>query len=204
MSEKEEALQHLSDIKSVLVDKDAFFPYNYNALIVWGVIGMVMSLFMGILLKSSLLYGAIFSIVLMTVGFMIEGFLVKRINQEYDIEDCTKRQKFISIMFGMLTFFAVALSVLLAKYDLIIPAYAVWIFLIGLGNFALGFILNIKVFTLASYLKMSVAILIMVATLFVGNLGSLDSLFFFFVQGVTFALLGVLPILIARKLKKAL
>ncbi|HIP02321.1 MAG TPA: hypothetical protein EYG75_02280 [Campylobacterales bacterium] len=204
MSEKEEALQHLSDIKSVLVDKDAFFPYNYNALIVWGVIGMIMSLFMGVIFKASLLYGAIFSFVVTTAGFMIEGFLVKKVNEAYDIEDCTKRQKFISIMFSMLTFFAIALSVLLAKHDLIIPAYAVWIFLIGMGNFALGFILNIKIFTLASYLKMSVAILIMIATLFVGDLGSLDSMFFFFVQGVTFALLGVLPILIARKLKKEL
>jgi hypothetical protein len=105
-------------------------------------------------------------------------------------------------MFGMLTFFAVALSVLLAKHDLIIPAYAVWIFMIGVGNFALGFILNIKIFTLASYLKMSAGILIMIATLFVSDLGSLDSMFFFFVQGVTFALLGVLPILIGRKLKE--
>ncbi len=202
MNEKDEALQHLSDIKSVLVDKDTFFPYNYNALIVWGVIGMIMSLFMGMLFKYSLLYGAIFSFVFIASGAMIEGFLVKKVNETYDIEDCTKRQKFISIMFSMLSLFAIALSVLLAKYDLIIPSYAVWIFLIGSGNFALGFILNIKIFTLASYLKMSVAILIMIATVFIDDLGSLDSIFFFFVQGVTFVLLGVLPILIARKLKK--
>ena len=32
MSEKDEVLQHLSEIKSVLVDKDAFSPYNY---IIW-------------------------------------------------------------------------------------------------------------------------------------------------------------------------
>ena len=202
MNEKEEVLQHLSDIKSVLVDKDEFFPYNYNALIVWGVIGMIMSLFMGVIFKDSLLYGAIFSFVIMTAGFMIEGFLVKKVNEAYDIEDCTKRQKFISIMFIMLAFFSIVLSVLLAKYNLIILAYSVWIFLIGMGSFALGFILNIKIFTLASYLKISAAILIMVATLFVGDLGSLDSMFFFFVQGATFVLLGVHPILIARKLKK--
>lgn len=204
MNEKEEVLQHLSDIKSVLVDKDEFFPYNYNALIVWGVIGMIMSLFMGVIFKDSLLYGAIFSFVIMTAGFMIEGFLVKKVNEAYDIEDCTKRQKFISIMFIMLAFFSIVLSVLLAKYNLIILAYSVWIFLIGMGSFALGFILNIKIFTFASYLKMSAAIFIMIATLFVDDLGSLDSMFFFFVQGVTFVLLGVLPILIAIKLKKVL
>ncbi len=202
--QKEDALQHLSEIKSVLVDKDAFFPYNYNALIVWGIVGMIMTLFMGVMLKSSLLYGAIFSIVVMTVGFMIEGFLIKKVNQSYDIEDCTKKQKFISIMFSMLTLFAISLSVLLAKYDLIIPAYIVWIFLMGVGHFILGFILNIKIFTLTSYLKMSIAILVMVATLFIDDLGNLNSTFFYFIQGITFALLGVLPILIGRKLKKEL
>ncbi len=64
MREKEEALQHLSEIKSVLVDKDAFFPYNYNALIVWGVIGMIMTLFIGVLYKESILYGTLFSIII--------------------------------------------------------------------------------------------------------------------------------------------
>ena len=202
MSEKEEALQHLSDIKSVLVDKDSFFPYNYNALIVWGVIAMIMSLFMGAIFKTSLVYGTLFSFAVIAAGFIIEKFLVKKVNDTYDLEDCTKKQKFIFIMFCMLTFFAIVLSVLLAKYNLIIPAYTVWIFLIGVGDFALGFILNIKIFTLVSYIKIGVAILIVVATLFIDDLGSLDSMFFFFVQGVTFTLLGVLPILIARKLKK--
>jgi len=60
MSEKDKALQHLSEIKSVLVDQDSFFPYNYNTLVMWGVIGMLMTLFMGVLLKSSLLYGTLF------------------------------------------------------------------------------------------------------------------------------------------------
>ena len=49
MSEKDEALKHLSEIKSALIDKDSFFPYNYNALIVWGVIGMILTIFMVLL-----------------------------------------------------------------------------------------------------------------------------------------------------------
>jgi hypothetical protein len=202
MSEKDEALQHLSEIKSVLVDKDSFFPYNYNALVVWGVIGMIMSLFMGSLLKSSILYGSIFSFVMMSVGFMIEGFLTKRVNKKYDIDDCTNRQKFISVLFTMLTFFAIALSALLAKHNLIIPSYVVWIFICGVGYFAIGFVLNIKIFTLMSYLKMVVAILLMTLSFFTENLGDINSTFFYFVQGITFVLLGVLPILIGQKLKK--
>jgi O-antigen/teichoic acid export membrane protein len=204
MSEKDEALQHLSEIKSVLVDKDSFFPYNYNALVVWGIIGMVMSLSMGYLLKSSIFYGSVFSFVMMSVGFMIESFLTKRVNKEYDIDDCTNRQKFISILFTMLTFFSIVISALLAKYELIIPTYIVWIFMCGVGYFSIGFVLNLKIFTNIAYLKMIVSLLLLIGSIFATDLNDINSMFFFLVQGVTFVLLGVLPILIGQKLKKEL
>jgi len=204
MSEKDEALQHLSEIKSVLVDKDAFFPYNYNALIVWGVIGMIMTLFMGMLLKSSILTGTVFSLVMMSVGFVIEGFLVKQVNQKYDIDDCTKRQRFISTMFTMLTIFSIALSALLAKYDLIVLAYLVWLFACAIGYFSIGFVLNLSIFTKSAYLKIAVSVLLLISSYFVTDLGSLNSPFFYLVQSVTFVLLGILPIMIGRKLKEEL
>lgn len=204
MSEKEEALQHLSEIKSVLVDKDAFFPYNYNALIVWGIIGMIMTIFMGILMKTSILYGSTFAFIMMTSGFLIESFLVKRVNEKYDIEDCTKKQKFISTLYTVLTFFAIAISALLAKYNLIAAAYVVWIFVCSIGYLALGFILNIGYFTKAGFVKVAASITLIVASIFVEDLGRLDSTFFYIVQGATFFLLGIIPIMIARKLKEEL
>jgi hypothetical protein len=204
MSEKDEALQHLSEIKSVLVDKDAFFPYNYNALIVWGVIGMIMTLFMGMLLKSSILTGTLFSLVMMSVGFVIEGFMIKRVNKKYDIDDCTNRQKFISTMFTVLTLFAIAISALLAKYDLIPLAYLIWLFCCAIGYYSIGFVLNLSIFTKSSYLKIAVSILLLISSYFVSDLASLDSLFFYIVQGVVFVLLGILPIVIGQKLKKEL
>ena len=204
MSEKEEALEHLSAIKSALVDKDSFFPYNYNALIVWGVIGMIMTLFIGGIYKESVLYGTVFSIILMSVGFVIEGFLTKKINADYDIDDCTKRQKFIAILLTGLTFFSIAMSALLAKYDLIVPIYILWIFLMGVGHYSIGFVLNIKLFTLSSYMKMVVSILLIIAVYFMDDLGDVNTTFFYFVQGISFAFLGVVPIMIGRKLKKVL
>jgi len=204
MSEKDEALQHLSAIKSVLVDKDAFFPYNYNALIIWGVIGMIMTLFMGMLLKFSILTGTVFSLVMMSVGFIIEGFLVKQVNQKYDIDDCTKRQKFITTMFTILTLFAISLSAILAKYDLIPLAYLVWLFCCAVGYYSIGFVLNLSIFTKSAFVKVGVAVLLLIGSYFVADLSSLDSSFFYLVQGVTFVLLGVLPIMIGRKLKEEL
>jgi len=204
MSEKDEALKHLSEIKSALVDKETFFPYNYNALMIWGVIGMIMTLFMGIIFKSSIFYGVVFSAILMSAGTIIEGFLTKEVNRDYDIEGCTKKQKFIVTIFGLLSFFAIALTALLTKYELVVLAYPIWIFLIGIGHFSVGFILNIKIIEFSSLLKIFVAILLLIASFFISDLGSLNSTFFYFVQGITFALLGVFPMLIGRKLKKEL
>jgi hypothetical protein len=202
MSEKEEALKHLSAIKSVLVDKDSFFPYNYNALILWGIIGMILTIFMIPLLESSILVGTIFSVVLLTIGFVVEGFLTKRVNADYDIEDCTHRQRFIMIMFTALTLFGVVMTAVLAKYSLFLPIYALWIFLCGLGNYAVGFILNIKLFKISSAMEIVASILLLIAIYFFGEVSNTSATFYYFVQGVTFALLGVVPIMIGRELKK--
>jgi O-antigen/teichoic acid export membrane protein len=204
MNKKDEALQHLSEIKSVLVDKDSFFPYNYNALIIWGVIGMIMTVFMGYLLQESVLYGTIFSTLMIGLGFLIEGFLTKRVNKNYDIEDCTHRQRFIMTLFTALSLFGIVLSAIFAKYNLIIPIYIIWLFLIGVGDFAVGFVLNIKLFKFTSTLKMSVSIALMIICFFISDLGNLNSLFHYFIQGMTFALLGIMPILVGRKLSKEL
>lgn len=202
MSEKEEALEHLSAIKSALVDKSEFFPYNYNALIVWGIVGMLLTMFLPYMYDMSVLYGTVFSLVLMSTGFIVEGTLTKRVNKSYDIDDCTKRQRFIVMMFTTLTIFGIALSALLVKYNLMLLVFALWLFLMGIGNHAVGFVTNIKIFQITSCLKMTASIMIVIAAFFMGDLGDDKSTFFFFVQGITFVLLGVLPIMIARKLQK--
>lgn len=204
MSEKDEALQHLHAIKSVLIDKDSFFPYNYNALVVWGVIGTIMTFVMPTLMKTSVMQGTIFSVVLMSIGFIIEGFLTKRVNENYDIESCTKKQRFIASTFTILIFFAIAISALLAKYNLIIPLFMLWMFLCGFGYYVVGYVLNIKFFTFAGYLSMGAAMILFIVSYFTADLGSVDSLFFYFVQGVSFAVLGIVPVLMGRKLKEEL
>jgi uncharacterized membrane protein len=202
MSEKDEALKHLSAIKSVLVDKDSFFPYNYNALILWGVIGMVLTLTMVPLLERSIFTGTIFSVILFTIGFVVEGFLTKRVNADYDIEDCTHRQRFIVTMFAALTLFGVVMTAVLAKQSLYLPIYTLWIFLCGLGNHAVGFVLNIKLFKISSFMEIVASILLLIAIYFIGDMSDTGATFYYFVQGVTFALLGVMPIMIGRKLKE--
>ena len=199
---KKEALAHLDAIKLALVDKDSFFPYNYNALIVWGVIATIMTFAMPPLMKASVLQGTLFSLFLMGVGFAIEAFLTKKVNENYDIDNCTRKQRFIVSTFTLVTIFAIVMSALLAKYDLIVPLFMLWMFLCGFGHFVVGYVLNIRLFTFAGYLSTGTAILLLAISLFIKDLGSLDSGFFYFAQGVTAALLGVIPVLMAFKLKK--
>jgi hypothetical protein len=201
MSEKNEALQYVKDIKSALLDKDSFFPYNYNALIVWGIIGSIMTFVMPGLIKSSILYGTIFSVVMMSIGFMTEGMLIKKVNADYDIESCTKKQKFISKMYFFLTLFAVTLSALFAKYDLIIPLFALWLFLCGFGDYAVGYILNIRIFSIVSNMSMGTSVLLVVAMLFSADLSNMTSLLFYISEFASFLLLGIAPVVIAMKLK---
>jgi len=44
MSEREEALRQISEIKSHLIDTERFFPYNYNACHIWSAIAVILTL----------------------------------------------------------------------------------------------------------------------------------------------------------------
>lgn len=201
MSEKDEALQHLNGIKSILDDKK-FFPYNYNALISWGVISIVLSLFLPMLLKNSLVYGSFFLILLVGAGFFVEGFLIKKENINYDIDDCTRRQKFIFRIYFFTSLFGITMSILLAKYQLLIPIFMLWMFICGLGNVVVGHTINKKLFSIAGYFSISLAVLLIFISIFISDLGSVESWFFRISQLATIISIGIVPIYLASVIKK--
>ncbi len=204
MHKKEEALEHLSAIKSVLIDKDSFFPYNYNALIIWGLIGTIMTFTMPYLMKHSIIEGTLFSIAMMSIGFFIEGLLTKRVNENYDIETCTKKQRFIASSFTILATFAIIFSAFFAKQDLIVPLFMIWMFTCGFGHYVVGYVLNIRLFTVMGYISIVTALILFIVSIFMIDLGDINSLFFYICQVITFVVLGILPIWMGRKLKKEL
>ena len=73
--------------------------------------------------------------------------MTKKVNQSYDIEDCTHRQQFIMKNFLMLALFGIVLSMVLAKEGLYIPIFLLWLFLCSVGYFSVGFVLNIGRFS---------------------------------------------------------
>ncbi|MCF6330891.1 MAG: hypothetical protein L3I99_05020 [Sulfurimonas sp.] len=201
MSEKDEALQRLDDIKSTLADHK-FFPYNYNALIVWGIISIVLSLFLLEIFQNNLLYGTLFLITMLIVGFFTEGFLMKKENINYDITECTKKQKFIFRCYLLTSLFGITMSVLLVSHNLLIPIYMLWIFICGIGNFVVGFIINRGEFIKAGYGSIVLSIILMGIASFVPDLGSLDTVFERVVQSATIFSLGVIPIYLGVMIKK--
>ena len=201
MSEKDEALQKVDSIKSILEDTK-FFPYNYNALISWGIISIILVIIFPELLKNNLSYGIGFLVFMLAIGFFIEGFLIKKENINYDIKKCTTKQRFIFRTYLLSSLFGVALSALLAKYGLFLPIYMLWIFICGMGNFVSGYTINQKLFTNAGICSMLLAIILLIVSLFVVDLSNLDSMFARISQIIAAFSLGVIPIYIALTMKK--
>ena len=145
--EKKEALRQINEIKNHLVDKQTFFPYNYRATYVWAVIALILTFIMIPMYEASVLQGTVVTFVFITIGFVTEGIMTKKVNQSYDIEDCTHRQQFIMKNFLMLSVFGIVLSMVLAEAELYVPIFLLWLFLCSIGYFAIGFVLNIKRFS---------------------------------------------------------
>lgn len=159
--EKTEALRQISEIKNHLVDKQTFYPYNYRAMYVWSLISFILTLSMVSICETSVLQGTVVAFVLITVGFVTEGMMTKKVNKSYDIEDCTRRQQFIVKSFFMVAFFLIVLSAILASYKLYVPMYLSWLFLVSLVYFGVGFVLNMQRFSQMAMFNMFAAILLL-------------------------------------------
>jgi hypothetical protein len=140
--------------------------------------------------------------VLVAIGFMIEGVLTKKVNERYDIDDCTNRQEFIMKNFLMIALFLIVLSTVLAMSKLYVAIYLSWLFLISLGYFAVGFILNIKDFGKMAQFNMVSALILLSVGAYFELLTTKDSLFMTLTQAVVIFGLAILPSIIARKQQK--
>lgn len=199
MSEKDEVLQQISEIKSHLIDKEIFYPYNYNACYVWSSIAVVLTLVMIPAYEYSLMLGTLVMFCLLTLGFMVEGFLIKKENENYDLEDCTKNQTFIMKNFVMLSLFGVVMSSILATQGLYTLIFLLWLFLISLGHFSVGFVLNIRSFSrMAQFNVAMVLVLLLIGQNF--NLFTANSLFFTTLTQIAVIVgLAILPSFLAYK-----
>ena len=166
MSEKEEALNQLNQIHSTLVDKEKFLPYNYNILILWGVISGVLLLTYEEVAKINLLLSVGYILGFVLVGSIVEFYFMKKENKKYDLFTLTKTQKFIETVYGLNTIFGVMLTYLLVSNSLTEYSYIVWIFLLGFSKYVVGFATNLNQFSYTGILSIIVAFILFLATLY--------------------------------------
>ncbi len=202
MSEKDEILRQITEIKHHLVDKESFFPYNYNACHVWSLIAIVLTFVMIPSYESSVIFGTVVTTLLMAIGFIVEGILTKKVNESYDIDECTSRQAFVVKSFIMISLFAITFSAILAMMKLYLLIFLLWLFLISLGYFSVGFVLNIKAYErVAIFNTLSSVVLLSYGAYF--NLLDSRGVFLSIVQGMVILGLAVLPALIALQQQRA-
>jgi len=195
--EKAEALRQINEIKNHLVDKQTFFPYNYYATYVWAGIATILILIMIPMYEASILQGTVVSFVLITIGFTTEGFLTKKVNESYDIEDCTLRQQFIMKSFLLLSLFLMAMSAVFASYQLYVPMFLLWLFLVSLGYFSVGFVLNIARFTQMARFNMLAAIILLTIGFVNRTIEGTSSTYLTVVQIFVILGLTVMPAIVA-------
>ena len=200
--QKEEALEHLSAIRNHLVDKQIFFPYNYNATYVWSVIAFILTFVMVTMYEQSITVGTVVVFVLVTIGFISEGVMTKKVNKSYDIADCTIRQRFIMKNFMMMSWYLIVMSTVLAMYKLYIPIYLMWLFLVSLGYYAVGYVLNIRLFSKMAQFNISLSIILLSMAAYNEHLVGIESNCFVLVQGAVILGLAILPAMIAWHQKK--
>ena len=201
MSEKEEVLRQISEIKHHLVDKESFFPYNYNACHVWSLIAVVLTFVMIPSYENSVTFGTLVTIVLIVIGFIVEGILTKKVNESYDLDDCTRRQAFVMKNFIMISLFAIVFSAVLAMMKLYLFIFLLWLFLISLGYFSVGFVLNIKAYERVAMFNIFSSLVLLSYGAYFGLLESRGA-FLSVVQGVVILGLAVLPTLVALQQQK--
>lgn len=204
LDEKAEALRQISEIKNHLVDKQTFFPYNYNAVYVWSLVVLVLTFVMIPAYKESIVFGTMTIFILITLGFVSEGLMTKKENANYDIDDCTLRQEFIMKNFMMISLFLIILSSTLARYELYIPIYLSWIFLISIGDFAIAYVLNIPRLRQMAQLNVFVSLFLLAMGGYMGQLVGTESACFIFVQLYVVLGLSIFPAIIAWQQKKLL
>ena len=201
MSEKEEVLRQISEIKHHLVDKESFYPYNYNACHVWSLIAVVLTFVMIPSYESSVTFGTVVTTILILIGFIVEGVLTKKVNESYDIDDCTRRQEFVMKNFIMISLFAIVFSTVLAMMKLYLLIFLLWLFLISLGYFAISFVLNVKAYEKIAMFNVLSSVALLSSGAYFGLLES-RGVFLSVVQGVVILGLAVLPTFVSLQQQK--
>jgi hypothetical protein len=169
-------------------------PYDYRALITWGVIASFLFTFAQNLLSSSLFWGIILIVFSISSGLIIDYKLTKKQNLLVKINNFTSMQvlifKITISIFIFLTLFSI-LSLQINEYSFI---YILWLFLIGIFSFVLSFLTISNIYNIHALVLISSSILLLLLSIFLGSevISLLSQIFCIIEIGFGYILIGIL------------
>jgi len=148
------------------MENKELIPYDYRALIIWGIIASFLFTFAQYLLTFSLILGIIFIVVSISFGLIIDYKLTKKQNQLQGITSFTPMQilifKITISIFIFLSIFSI-LSLQINEYNFI---YILWIFLIGIFSLTLSFLTNSNTYNIHAKILIATSILLLLLSIF--------------------------------------
>ena len=169
-------------------------PYDYRALITWGVIASFLFTFAQKLLSFSLFLGIVLIVFSISIGLLIDYKLTKKQNLLAKIHSFTSMQilifKITISIFIFLTIFSV-LSLEINEHSYI---YILWLFLIGLFSLILSFLTNTNIYNIHAKILISSSILLLLLSIFLGSelISLLSQIFCIIEIGFGYILIGIL------------
>ena len=129
-------------------DNKEYIPYAPNALIMWGVVTGLLSLFTQSLIEHfGVVAGGLFLAVFISLAAYLEYHMVLKKKRPREDKILSKKHNFIENTYIFNSLFGILMTAILVKAGAINLIYVVWIFIIGFISFTAGHILNQKSFT---------------------------------------------------------
>ena len=169
-------------------------PYDYRALITWGVISSFLFTFSQSILSFSIILGTIFIVFFVFFGLFIDYKLTKKENLLVEINSFTSMQilifKITISIFVFLSLFSI-LSLKINEYSFI---YILWIFLIGLFSLILSFLTSTKIYDIHSKILILTSVFLLFLSLFFSSqfISLLSQILCIIEIGFGYILIGIL------------
>ena len=176
-----------------MVNKE-LIPYDYRALITWGVIACFLFTFSQSILSTSITIGIVFILFLISFGLLVDYKLTQKQNLLAGIKSFTSMQilifKITISIFLFLSIFSI-LSLKINEYSFI---YILWIFLIGLFSLILSFLTSTKIYDIHSKILIFTSILLLLLSLFLSSqlISFLSQILCIIEIGFGYILIGIL------------
>lgn len=144
-------------------------PYDYRALITWGVIASFLFTFSQTLLSYSLVFGIVFITLFIFLGLFIDYRLTKKQNLLMQIKNFTSMQIFIFKIAISIFIFMSIFSILSLKIDEYSFVYTLWIFIISIFSLILSYLIKTKIYELHANVLFLTSIFLLFLSMFLNS-----------------------------------